>query len=146
MDGSFSADKSYCNNRLTTSYNPNAPAPTRWLQFLPELLQPEDIPTLQEFFGYCLLPTTKGQKMLMLIGKGGEGKSRIGLVMRSLLGDSMNTTSIQKVESNRFSRADLENKLLMVDDDMDLSALPKTNYIKSIVTSECRMRWATSCL
>ncbi len=51
----------------------------------------------------------------------------------------MNTTSIQKVESNRFSRADLENKLLMVDDDMDLSALPKTNYIKSIVTSECKM-------
>ena len=46
---------------------------------------------------------------------------------------------IQKVESNRFSRADLENKLLMVDDDMDLSALPKTNYIKSIVTSECKM-------
>ena len=77
--------------------------------------------------------------MLMLIGKGGEGKSRIGLVMRSLLGDSINTTSIQKVESNRFSRADLENKLLMVDDDMDMSALPKTNYIKSIVTSECKM-------
>ena len=49
----------------------------------------------------------------------------------------MNTTSIQKVESNRFSRADLESKLLMVDDDMDMSALPKTNYIKSIVTSEC---------
>ena len=104
-----------------------------------KLLQPEDIPTLQEFLGYCLLPTTKGQKMLMLIGKGGEGKSRIGLVIRSLLGDSMNTTSIQKVESNRFSRADLENKLLMVDDDMDMSALPKTNYIKSIVTSECKM-------
>ena len=139
MDGSFTADKSYCNNRLTVSYNSDAPAPKRWLQFLSELLQPEDIPTLQEFLGYCLLPTTKGQKMLMLIGKGGEGKSRIGLVMRSLLGDSMNTTSIQKVESNRFSRADLENKLLMVDDDMDMSALPKTNYIKSIVTSECKM-------
>ena len=89
--------------------------------------------------GYCLLPTTKGQKMLLMIGKGGEGKSRIGLVMRSMLGDNMNTTSIQKVENNRFSRADLENKLLMVDDDMDMSALPKTNYIKSIVTSECKM-------
>ena len=34
MDGSFTADKSYCNNRLTVSYNPNAPAPNRWLQFL----------------------------------------------------------------------------------------------------------------
>ena len=91
MDGSFTANKSYCNNRLTVAYNPDAPTPKKWLQFLSELLQPEDIPTLQEFLGYCLLPTTKGQKMLMLIGKGGEGKSRIGLVMRSLLGDSMNT-------------------------------------------------------
>lgn len=139
MDGHFSPEKTYCNNRLSASYHPDAPRPEKWLRFLSELLELEDIPTLQEYLGYCLLPTTKAQKMLMLIGKGGEGKSRIGLVMRSILGDSMNTTSIQKVESNRFSRADLENKLLMVDDDMDMSALPKTNYIKSIVTAECKM-------
>ena len=139
MDGRFSPEKAFCNNRLPVAYRPDAPKPERWLRFLSELLYPEDIPTLQEYLGYCLLPTTKGQKMLLLIGKGGEGKSRIGLVLRSVFGDSMNTTSIQKVENNRFSRADLENKLLMVDDDMDMSALPKTNYIKSIVTSECKM-------
>ncbi len=139
MDGQFSQEKDFCNNRLSVAYHPDAPLPEKWLRFLSELLYPEDIPTLQEYLGYCLLPTTRGQKMLMLIGKGGEGKSRIGLVMRSIFGESMNTTSIQKVENNRFSRADLENKLLMVDDDMDMSALPKTNYIKSIVTSECKM-------
>ena len=139
LDGTFAEDKTYCNNRMKVSYNPNAPKPLGWLKFLSDLLVPEDIPTLQEYLGYCLIPSTKGQKMLMLIGKGGEGKSRIGLVMRSILGDSINTTSIQKIENNRFSRADLENKLLMVDDDMDMSALPKTNYIKSIVTAECKM-------
>lgn len=139
MDGQFSSEKTFCNNRLTVAYRPDAPPPKRWLRFLSELLHPEDIPTLQEYLGYCLLPITKGQKMLMLIGKGGEGKSRIGLVMHSIFGDNMNTTSIQQVENNRFSRADLENKLLMVDDDMDMNALPKTNYIKSIVTSECKM-------
>ena len=139
MDGQFSSEKIFCNNRLTVAYRPDAPPPKKWLHFLSELLFPEDIPTLQEHLGYCLLPTTRGQKMLMIIGKGGEGKSRIGLVMRSIFGDGMNTTSIQKVENNRSSRADLENKLLMVDDDMDMSALPKTNYIKSIVTSECKM-------
>lgn len=139
LNGSFTEDKAWCNNRLRVRYEPNAPRPERWLRFLSELLEPEDIPTLQEYLGYCLIPSTKGQKMLLLIGKSGEGKSRIGLVMRSLLGDSMNMTSIQKVENNRFSRADLENKLLMVDDDMDMAALPKTNYIKSIVTAECKM-------
>lgn len=107
--------------------------------FLSELLEPEDIPTLQEYLGYCLIPSTKGQKMMMLIGKGGEGKSRIGLVLKAILGRCMNTGSIQKVESNRFARADLENRLLLVDDDMDLNALPKTNYIKSIVTAEMAM-------
>lgn len=139
MDGRFSPEKDFCNNRLAVAYCPDAPSPERWLRFLSELLYPEDIPTLQEYLGYCLIPTTRGQKMLMLIGKGGEGKSRVRLAMRSIFGDSMNTTSIQKVENNRFSRADLEGKLLMVDDDMDMSALPKTNYIKSIVTSECKM-------
>ncbi len=82
--------------------------------------------------GYVLLPTTKGQKMMIVIGKGGEGKSRIGRVLRALLGDSMNTGSIQKVEVDRFARADLEWKLLMLDDDMKLEALPQTNNIKSI--------------
>ena len=71
---------------------------------------------------------------MLLIGKGGEGKSRVGLVLRSILGNNMNTSSIQKVETNKFARADLEYKLLMVDDDMKMEALPQTNYIKSIVT------------
>ena len=139
LDGHFSTNKVYCNNRLNVRLNMSASLPKRWLSFLSELIEAEDIPTLQEYLGYCLIPSTKAQKMLMIIGKGGEGKSRIGIVMRSIFGDSMNQTSIQKVEGNRFSRADLENKLLMIDDDMDMSALPKTNYIKSIVTSECKM-------
>ena len=139
LDGHFSEEKEYCRNRLDVSYNPAAGTPNVWLKFLSELLVPEDIPTLQEYLGYCLLPTTRAQKMLLMIGKGGEGKSRVGLVMKSILGVSMNTTSIQKVETNKFARADLEDRLLMVDDDMDMSALTKTNYIKSIVTSECQM-------
>lgn len=89
--------------------------------------------------GYCLLPTTKGQKMLMLIGRGGEGKSRIGVVLRALLGTNMATGSISKIETSRFARADLEHELVMLDDDMKLEALPQTNYIKAIVTAELPM-------
>ncbi len=94
LGGHFSEEKEYCRNRLAVEYNPAAGTPNIWLHFLSELLAPEDIPTLQEYLGYCLLPTTKAQKMLLLIGKGGEGKSRIGLVMRAILGINMNTTSI----------------------------------------------------
>ena len=53
--------------------------------------------------GYCLIPTNKAQKMMIITGNGGEGKSRLGLVMRSILGDNMSTSSIQSVEKNRFT-------------------------------------------
>ncbi len=139
LDGAFTTDKEFCRNRLPVAYDPEAAAPYTWLRFLSELLEPEDILTLQEFMGYCFIPSTKGQKMLILTGKGGEGKSRIGLVLRALLGDSMNTGSIAKVETSPFARADLEHALLMVDDDLKLEALPQTNNIKAIVTAELPM-------
>ena len=97
VDGHFTPEKEYCMNRLPIAYVPEAPAPTRWLQFLNELLYEEDIPALQEYIGYCLLPVTKAQKMLLMVGKGGEGKSRIGLILRELFGSSMYTGSLQKV-------------------------------------------------
>ena len=139
LDGHFEPKKVFCNNRLSVRYNLAAPKPLRWLQFLSELLEEDDILTLQEYLGYCLIPSTKAQKMLMLIGRGGEGKSRIGLILNAMFHSAMNVGNIQKVETNRFARADLEHRLLMVDDDMDMSALPKTNYIKSIVTAEAKM-------
>lgn len=139
LDGHFTPEKDYCRNRLPVSYNPNAPKPEKWLKFLSELLESDDILTLQEFMGYCFIPSTKGQKMLLLIGKGGEGKSRIGLVLRSLLGANMNTGSIAKVETSPFARADLEHELVLLDDDMKLEALPQTNNIKAIITAELPM-------
>ncbi|MBQ2277782.1 MAG: DNA primase, partial [Clostridia bacterium] len=71
--------------------------------------------------------------------EGGEGNSRIGLVMRALLGENMNMGNLAKIEINQFARADLVHKLLLVDDDLPLEALPSTNYIKSIISAEGKM-------
>ena len=140
LDGSFTEGKpDIVRSRLPVAYRPDAPVPALWLSFLDGLLYAEDIPTLQEYLGYCLIPSTKGQKMMLIVGKGGEGKSRIGLVLKRLMGDAASNGSVQKVENNRFARADLERRLLMIDDDMDMNALPKTNYIKTIVTAEAKL-------
>ena len=136
LDGQFEQKKEICLNRLRVNYNPEAPSPAIWLSFLDDLLHEEDIVTLQEYMGYCLIPCTKAQQMLFLIGSGGEGKSRIGLIMKKFFADSMNMSSLHKIETNRFARADLENKLLMLDDDLKMGALQSTNYIKTIVTAE----------
>lgn len=135
----FSEEKRFCRHRLPVNFNWNAPQPTTWLQFLDDLLSPVDIETLQEFMGYCLIPSTKAQKMLLITGKGGEGKSRIGVVMKAIFGCNLSLGSIAKVEASPFARADLEHLLVMVDDDLKLEALGSTNYIKSIITSELPM-------
>ena len=139
LDGAFKEEKEFCKNRLPVSYNPNALRPEKWLAFLNQLLYPEDIPTLQEYMGYCLIPSTKAQQMLFLIGNGGEGKSRIGLVMYALLGNNMNSGSVAKIETSNFARADQQFKYLLVDDDLKLEALPQTNHLKTIVTAELPM-------
>lgn len=135
----FSDTLRLCRYRLPVRFDPCASNPNLWLSFLQELLEPEDIPILQEFMGYCLIPTNIAQKMLIIVGRGGEGKSRIGMVMRSLLGSNMNIGSLHKVESSPFARADLEHKLLLVDDDMNLAQLPSTHHTKTIITAESAM-------
>ena len=139
INGGFVPEKEFCSNRLPVNYNSDAVPPTRWLRFLDELLYPEDIYTLQEFMGYILIPTTKAQAMLLLIGNGGEGKSRVGFVCRNLLGNNMTICSISNLANNRFSLADQEGMLLMIDDDMKMEALTDTGVIKAVVTMEDKM-------
>ena len=91
---------------------------------------------MQEYIGYCLIPSNKGQRMMVIKGNGGEGKSQIGAVLSALFGSNMKDGSIGKISENRFARADLEHILLCVDDDMRMEALRQTNYVKSIVTAQ----------
>lgn len=139
LSGEFTERKAFCRNRLPVKYHPDAPQPDVWLHFLSELLEPEDILTLQEYLGYCLIPTNRGQTMMLLKGNGGEGKSRIGVVMQKMLGSNLKNGSIAKIERSPFARADLEHQLLMVDDDMKMEALKSTHYLKSLITAEMPM-------
>lgn len=124
LDGTFAEGKpKIVRNRFPVAYNSNAPKPALWLQFLDGLLYPEDIPTLQEYIGYCLIPSNKGQRMMVIKGSGGEGKSQIGAVLGTLFGSNMKDGSIGKISENRFARADLEHILLCVDDDMERQAV-----------------------
>ena len=118
LDGSFSLSDEISSNRLAVEYNPDAKKPEKWIAFLSELLHDEDIATLQEYIGYCMIPTNKAQAMLLLIGEGGEGKSIIGQVMEVMFGDSASKLKISTLTGNRFGLSILENRLLMIEDDM----------------------------
>jgi len=132
----FTPELQFCVNRLNVKYNPQAPPPKVFLSYLRDLLETDDIITLQEYLGYILIPSLKAQAMLSIIGKGGEGKSVLGKIIEDLFGNNMTEGKFHKIETNNFFRANLAGKLVFVDDDLRLEKLPSTEYIKSLVTIE----------
>ena len=97
LNGTFTEGRpAIVRSRLPVAYNPDATAPVIWLNFLEGLLYAEDIPTLQEFIGYCLIPSNKGQRMMVIKGNGGEGKSQIGAVLGALFGSNMKDGTLQR--------------------------------------------------
>lgn len=132
--GIYEIEPEFTLNRLNVKYDPSAVAPM-WKSFLHQLLEDDDIYTLQEFMGYCLIPTTVAQKALFLIGKGGEGKSVVGQVLQAIMGNNMVQGELHKIQDNRFMLAQLENKLLFYDDDLQSQALTDTGTFKKLVTA-----------
>lgn len=135
-DESFTERKVFCRNRLPVRFVEDAPIPEDWLCFLDELFYTEDIYAIQEFLGYALIPSNRGQTMMVIVGDGGEGKSRVPLALRPVFGDNMNVIPIHKLATDRFARAEQRGKLLMIDEDMNIGKLPDTGILKSIVTLE----------
>lgn len=88
---------------LGVAYNPEAPAPARWLAFLRQLWPTDDesIAALQEWFGYQLTPDTRQQKIMMLVGPKRSGKGTIMRVLKALLGeDSVAALTLASLGSN----------------------------------------------
>lgn len=135
-DGSFHPDiDSFTFYRVAVDFEPDAPAPQKWLDYVAALLDAEDIPTLQEFCGYALIPTTRAQKMLFLIGNGGEGKSVAGAVLMAIFGQAATSGRMHDLEE-RFGMSGLEGKLLFIDDDLPTAKLRETASVKKIVTAQ----------
>lgn len=132
--GYYETNTGFTLNRLNVEYDPHAICP-RWKNFLNSLLNPEDVLTLQEYVGYCLVPVTTAQKALFIIGQGGEGKSVVGEVIHALFGNNMVQGELHKIQENRFMIASLENKLVFYDDDLQTSALTDTGTFKKLVTA-----------
>ncbi len=78
----------FTHNAVDFAFDPDAPEPRRWLQFLASLW-PDDqaaIDTLQEILGYCLTPDTSQQKMFLMVGPKRSGKGKIARVLTSIVG------------------------------------------------------------
>ena len=132
----WSNEKEFCINRINADYNPNAKAPTKFLDYLKTVYYEDDQRTIQQYCGYCLIPTTILQKALLVIGDGGEGKSVLGAVLNGIFGESNCCNDSISVLQKNFGIANIENKLLFIDDDLSENALTNARTFKNLVTNK----------
>jgi P4 family phage/plasmid primase-like protien len=79
----------FTTSALDYDFDDSKPDCPNWKSFIKQLW-PDDqdcIDTLQEWFGYCLTPDTRQQKILMMLGPKRSGKGTICRVLRSVVGD-----------------------------------------------------------
>jgi putative DNA primase/helicase len=108
---------------LDYDFDREAALPVQWLTFLNQIW-PEDqksIDTLQEWFGLCLLPDTRYQKMLMLVGPRRSGKGTISRVLERLVGTANYAGPTLSSLGTDFGLAPLLGKSLAIIPDARLS-------------------------
>jgi P4 family phage/plasmid primase-like protien len=109
---------------LDYEYDPTAPWPVRWTQFLEELW-PDDVSSrlaLQEWFGYCLAGDGRLQKILLLIGPKRCGKGTVGRVLRGVIGAANVAGPTLSGLASQFGLAGLIGKSVAIIGDAHMSS------------------------
>ena len=141
-DWNFSEAPSFSIHRMNCDFNPygKTKPPKRFLEWVDGLIHEADRAGFQEYLGYLLLPVTKLQKAMVLLGRGQEGKSRLGLILQNLLGASFISSSVEYFENNQFAMPRAENKLVLFQDDLKKEKLKSTEVFKMMVSAEVPMQ------
>ena len=124
--------------QLDVSYDQRA-RPKKFMRFLMEVLEDKhDRQTILEMFATALLRNTLNmEKAVMLIGEGANGKSTLLSAISDVFGsDNVSGVSIHDLLWNRFSKADLDAKMLNIYGDISSKDLNYVGVLKSIITGE----------
>jgi putative DNA primase/helicase len=101
---------------LPYRYDPGAPGPSAWLKFLGELWpdDPASVRELQKWFGYALTPDVSHQKILLLIGSPGSGRSTIKDVLSGVVGRRNVASTSAVALADRFGLEPIMGKTLAI--------------------------------
>lgn len=120
--------------QLPVVYDPDADSSV--IDTFLRMVMPEDCaPVLEEFAGYCLVPSMRYEKALMLIGEGGNGKGTLIAALTAMLGkQNVAGVSLQDLAENRFAAADLFGKMANLHADIPNRILENTSRFKELVS------------
>ena len=134
----FTEEMMFSRQRLNCKFDPTKPVkpPKRFFEWVEGLIHDYDRDGFQEFCGYLLIPCTKLQKAMILLGRGQEGKSRIGLILHYLFGAACVSSSLGYFEENQYSMPRAQNRLVLFQDDLKKDKLKSTETFKMMVSAE----------
>ncbi len=126
--------------QIPIEYDPRAACPGV-KKFFDNVLQPEDVLCILEFFGYCLIPDTTIQKAVMLVGGGENGKSKLLGLLSAFIGcENTSRESLQGLEKDPYSGAELYGKLVNVFPDLPSAALFENSMFKTLTGDDGEIR------
>lgn len=127
----------FCPHVLSYDYQEDPPAPENWLRFLSQLWPNDEqsILTLQEWMGLQLVPDTRHQKIMGLIGPKRSGKGTIARIIQALVGiDSAASVRMSQMDG-RFALEHAIGKLSLVIPDGRLSGKSDQAAIAELLLS-----------
>lgn len=119
--------------KLDVDYNPDAKCPNI-IKFLHDITgSQKDYECIVEMIGYTLMSGMKYHVILMLVGTGNNGKSKLIQLIQTLLDESnCSHVSIQDLANNRFAAADLYGKKAILCSDIPSSTIENTGRLKGL--------------
>lgn len=120
--------------QINSNYNNGAKC-IKFIEWLNNRLDQDDISTIQEMIGYLMIANVEAQKFFIITGEGCTGKSTLIKVIQNILGEK-NISSIDISNLNeRFLKAELYNKLTNIYDDLP-NYTSISNNIRPLVTGD----------
>ena len=110
----------YCSILMEYDYDPDATCPT-WESFIEDVTdeEPRRAENLQFIAGYTLFSDCRHQKVFILVGSGGNGKSVYLEIIQKLFGDK-NVTHVEPTGlAKEFERIRLKDSLLNIGSDIN---------------------------
>lgn len=120
-------------NKIPIKYDPKEECPAIKKHFTAVLKNEEDLPVVQELFGYLLLKEYRFEKAFMFIGTGRNGKGKTIELMKAFLGiENCASVPLQQFETDNFAQGELFNKMANLAGDLDARALKHTGSLKTL--------------
>lgn len=117
-------------NKMPVDYKEDADCP-KIKKFLSEILDKDDIPVIQEWFGYVLYRSYFIKKAIIFVGEGDTGKTTLLRLKERFIGkDNVSGVSLQKITSDKFAAAHFYNKHINIYDDLSFKDISDNGAFK----------------